>query len=77
MTYVKVNHLPRVSVRNYRAAYNLVHGLRAHETNILEIKTMAGFINYKVIVVIPNKENPSLTIRLSFHNFKTKINYLL
>lgn len=34
--------------RNYRTAYNLVHELRAHETNILEIKTMAGFISYKV-----------------------------
>lgn len=34
--------------RNYRTAYNLVHELRAHETNMLEIKTMAGFINYKV-----------------------------
>uniref|UniRef100_H3APD6 Trafficking protein particle complex subunit 11 n=1 Tax=Latimeria chalumnae TaxID=7897 RepID=H3APD6_LATCH len=36
------------ALKNYRAAYNLVHELRAHETNILEIKTMAGFINYKI-----------------------------
>ncbi|XP_014447878.1 trafficking protein particle complex subunit 11 isoform X3 [Tupaia chinensis] len=35
------------ALKNYRTAYNLVHELRAHETNILEIKTMAGFINYK------------------------------
>lgn len=34
--------------RYYRTAYSLVHELRAHETNMLEIKTMAGFINYKV-----------------------------
>ena len=36
------------ALKNYRIAYNLVHELRAHETNILEIKTMAGFINYKI-----------------------------
>ncbi|CAI9171641.1 unnamed protein product [Rangifer tarandus platyrhynchus] len=36
------------ALKNYRTAYNLVHELRAHETNILEIKTMAGFTNYKI-----------------------------
>ncbi|XP_054846122.1 trafficking protein particle complex subunit 11 isoform X1 [Eublepharis macularius] len=36
------------ALKNYRTAYNLVHELRAHETNMLEIKTMAGFINYKI-----------------------------
>ncbi|XP_078252931.1 trafficking protein particle complex subunit 11 [Rhinoraja longicauda] len=36
------------ALKNYRSAYNLVHELRAHETNMLEIKTMAGFINYKI-----------------------------
>lgn len=34
--------------RCYRTAYSLIHELRAHETNMLEIKTLAGFINYKV-----------------------------
>ncbi|XP_015254366.1 PREDICTED: trafficking protein particle complex subunit 11 [Cyprinodon variegatus] len=36
------------ALKYYRAAYSLVHELRAHETNMLEIKTMAGFINYKI-----------------------------
>ncbi|KAM8938658.1 trafficking protein particle complex subunit 11 [Pelodytes ibericus] len=36
------------ALKNYRTAYNLVHELRSHETNMLEIKTMAGFINYKI-----------------------------
>ncbi|KAM4707991.1 trafficking protein particle complex subunit 11 [Discoglossus pictus] len=36
------------ALKNYRTAYNLVHELRAHETNMLEIKSMAGFINYKI-----------------------------
>lgn len=36
------------ALRYYRTAYSLVHELRAHETNMLEIKTMAGFINYKI-----------------------------
>ncbi|TNN63892.1 Trafficking protein particle complex subunit 11 [Liparis tanakae] len=35
------------ALKYYRTAYSLVHELRAHETNMLEIKTMAGFINYK------------------------------
>uniref|UniRef100_A0A8C9TQZ2 Trafficking protein particle complex subunit 11 n=1 Tax=Scleropages formosus TaxID=113540 RepID=A0A8C9TQZ2_SCLFO len=36
------------ALKYYRAAYSLIHELRTHETNILEIKTMAGFINYKI-----------------------------
>ncbi|KAL0973941.1 hypothetical protein UPYG_G00213240 [Umbra pygmaea] len=36
------------ALKYYRTAYGLVHELRAHETNVLEIKTMAGFINYKI-----------------------------
>ena len=51
-----INHVPYVYIRNYRTAYNLVHELRAHETNILEIKTMAGFINYKVMILLQIKE---------------------
>ena len=56
-TRIMINHLPLVFIRNYRTAYNLVHELRAHETNILEIKTMAGFTNYKVIVPLPRIRN--------------------
>ncbi|MED6251052.1 Trafficking protein particle complex subunit 11 [Ataeniobius toweri] len=36
------------ALKYYRAAHSLVHELRAHETNMLEIKTMAGFISYKI-----------------------------
>lgn len=72
LTYSVFNPFPRVSLRNYRTAYNLVHELRAHETNILEIKTMAGFINYKVRVLIPCKGNLFLSITLSFLNLQTK-----
>ncbi|CAB1325129.1 unnamed protein product [Coregonus sp. 'balchen'] len=36
------------SLKYYRTAYSLVHELRTHETNMLEIKAMAGFINYKI-----------------------------
>lgn len=56
-TGIMINCLPCVYIRNYRTAYNLVHELRAHETNILEIKTMAGFINYKVIFLLPRIRN--------------------
>lgn len=36
------------ALKYYRTAYSLIHELRSHETNMLEIKTMAGFINYKI-----------------------------
>ncbi|KAM8907986.1 trafficking protein particle complex subunit 11 isoform 1-T1 [Spinachia spinachia] len=36
------------ALKYYRTAYSLVYELRAYETNMLEIKTMAGFINYKI-----------------------------
>ncbi|TRY90082.1 hypothetical protein DNTS_031586 [Danionella cerebrum] len=36
------------ALKYYRTAYSLVHELRAHESNTLEIKTIAGFINYKI-----------------------------
>ncbi|XP_077387667.1 trafficking protein particle complex subunit 11 [Festucalex cinctus] len=36
------------ALKHYRTSYSLVHELRAHESNMLEIKTLAGFINYKV-----------------------------
>ncbi|XP_077589435.1 trafficking protein particle complex subunit 11 isoform X2 [Stigmatopora nigra] len=36
------------ALKYYRTAYSLVHELRAHESNMLEIKTLAGFLNYKV-----------------------------
>uniref|UniRef100_A0A665VH02 Trafficking protein particle complex 11 n=1 Tax=Echeneis naucrates TaxID=173247 RepID=A0A665VH02_ECHNA len=36
------------ALKYYRTAYSLVHELRSHETNMLEIKTMSGFINYKI-----------------------------
>lgn len=47
--------------RNYRTAYNLVHELRAHETNMLEIKTMAGFINYKVTSIYLKEVNKCIS----------------
>lgn len=71
-----VNHLLHVDFRNYRTAYNLVHELRAHETNILEIKTMAGFINYKVIWFFQTKKT-CLYARLFYQKSKIKISYLL
>nr|XP_061835586.1 trafficking protein particle complex subunit 11-like [Nerophis lumbriciformis] len=36
------------ALKHYRTAYSLVQELRAYESNMLEIKTLAGFINYKV-----------------------------
>ena len=34
--------------RHYKQAYMHTLELRTHDTNLLEIKTIAGFINYKV-----------------------------
>ncbi|XP_047675733.1 trafficking protein particle complex subunit 11 isoform X1 [Tachysurus fulvidraco] len=36
------------ALKYYKTAYSLIHELRAYETNMLEIKTLAGFINYKI-----------------------------
>ncbi|XP_071849056.1 trafficking protein particle complex subunit 11-like isoform X2 [Apostichopus japonicus] len=36
------------ALKQYKAAYSALTDLRAHDTNMLEIKTIAGFINYKV-----------------------------
>ncbi|XP_061421126.1 trafficking protein particle complex subunit 11 [Lethenteron reissneri] len=38
----------QTALKHYRAAYGHVHELRAHDTNMLEIKTFVGFINYKI-----------------------------
>ena len=42
MTFLLSNY------RHYKQAYSHVLDLRMHDTNLLEIKTIAGFINYKV-----------------------------
>ena len=34
--------------RHYKQAYGHILELRMYDTNLLEIKTIAGFINYKV-----------------------------
>ncbi|XP_071790310.1 trafficking protein particle complex subunit 11-like [Asterias amurensis] len=36
------------ALKQYKVAYTHLTELRAHDTNMLEIKTIAGFINYKV-----------------------------
>ncbi len=41
--------VPRPSLfRHYKQAYSHILDLRMHDTNLLEIKTIAGFTNYKV-----------------------------
>ncbi|EDO31414.1 predicted protein [Nematostella vectensis] len=45
---------PHSAVKHYRQAYNLVTELRLTDVNMLEVKVVAGFINYKIC-------------RLSFH----------
>ena len=34
--------------RHYKQAYSHILEQRMHDTNLLEIKTIAGFVNYKV-----------------------------
>lgn len=34
--------------RHYKQAYTHITEMRMHNTNILEVKTVAGFITYKV-----------------------------
>ena len=39
-----------VYFRHYRQAYSLLGELKSSDINILEIKVVAGFVNYKVCV---------------------------
>ena len=43
--------------RQYRAAYIHLTEIRAHDTNMLEIKTIAGFLNYKVLIFLSCWQN--------------------
>lgn len=36
------------TIRHYKQAYGHILELRMLDTNLLEVKTVAGFINYKV-----------------------------
>ncbi|RUS82473.1 hypothetical protein EGW08_009779 [Elysia chlorotica] len=36
------------AIKHYKQAYGYILDLRMHDTNMLEIKTVAGFINYKI-----------------------------
>ncbi|XP_036367513.1 trafficking protein particle complex subunit 11 [Octopus sinensis] len=36
------------ALKHYKQAYGQIQELRMHETNLLEIKTIAGFVNYKI-----------------------------
>ncbi|CAG5129381.1 unnamed protein product, partial [Candidula unifasciata] len=36
------------AIKHYKQAYGYILDLRMHDTNMLEIKTVAGFINYKL-----------------------------
>ncbi|XP_041711269.1 trafficking protein particle complex subunit 11 isoform X2 [Coregonus clupeaformis] len=38
------------ALKYYRTAYSLVHELRAHVINMMEIKTMARFVNYEELL---------------------------
>ncbi|XP_070572055.1 trafficking protein particle complex subunit 11-like isoform X1 [Ptychodera flava] len=36
------------ALKGYKVAYSYISELRTHDTNMLEIKTISGFINYKI-----------------------------
>lgn len=38
--------------RHYKQAYGHILEQRMHDTNMLEIKTIAGFVNYKVNFIL-------------------------
>ena len=42
--------------RHYKQAYSLVTEIKQNEMNILEIKIVAGFINYKVRIKAKSKK---------------------
>lgn len=38
-------------LRHYKQAYTNIMDVRIHDTNVLEVKTIAGFINYKICLL--------------------------
>lgn len=49
------------SLRNYKQAYANLMEVRASDANMLEVKTVAGFINYKVILFYYYCKRPFLS----------------
>ena len=47
-TLVSAWRLTAIIPQHYKQAYNHVLDLRMHDTNLLEVKTIGGFVNYKV-----------------------------
>ena len=46
--YNELKQDTHTAIKHYKQAYGHVLDLRMHDTNLLEIKTNAGFINYKI-----------------------------
>ncbi|KAL5018539.1 hypothetical protein ScPMuIL_004261 [Solemya velum] len=46
--YNELKQDTHAALKNYKQAYGHLLDLRMHDTNLLEIKTIAGFINYKI-----------------------------
>ena len=45
-----IGYKKRFISRHYRQAYGLLGELKTNDVNVLEIKVVAGFINYKVCI---------------------------
>ena len=64
------------SIKNYKQAYGHLLELRMHDTNLLEIKNIAGFINYKICKLSFQHNTPLDAIaqfRKHIDFFKSKI----
>jgi hypothetical protein len=48
--------LMHILCRHYKQAYSLLTEIKQNEMNILEIKIVAGFINYKVRIKAKSKK---------------------
>lgn len=46
--YNELKQDTHTAIKNYKQAYGHILELRMHNTNLLELKTVAGFINYKI-----------------------------
>ncbi|OQR70476.1 trafficking protein particle complex subunit 11-like, partial [Tropilaelaps mercedesae] len=75
-TFQELKQDAAVAIKHYKQAYILLAELRATDPNLLEVKTIAGLINYKICQLNYDQNSPLEAIhqlRRHMENFKTAI----
>ncbi|XP_022665892.1 trafficking protein particle complex subunit 11-like isoform X3 [Varroa jacobsoni] len=75
-TFQELKQDASVAIKHYKQAYILLAELRATDPNLLEVKTIAGIINYKICQLYYEQNAPLEAIhqlRRHMENFKTTV----